>query len=168
MKRSTVERSMPIIILDIECIENNIIKELGVYKDGKIKGYSFLCPKKFKATKQSLWLSRNLHGINWKSGNLPYTELKSILNQLKTPETEFFAKGLEKCKILSNLLQQSVDDLEELGCPKVQFLVFRNNDGTFDEICNSYPCRHSKSLHCAQRKAFAYGQWTEKYFLNDV
>ena len=38
---------MSLIILDIECIENNIVKELGVYKDGQTGGYSFLPPKKF-------------------------------------------------------------------------------------------------------------------------
>ena len=39
---------MSLVVLDIESIENNIVKELGVYKDGKTEGYSFLPPKKFK------------------------------------------------------------------------------------------------------------------------
>ena len=36
---------MSLVVLDIECIENNIMKELGVYKDGQTVGYSFLPPK---------------------------------------------------------------------------------------------------------------------------
>ena len=41
---------MILVVLDIECFENNIVKELGVYKDGQTVGYSFLPPKKFKPT----------------------------------------------------------------------------------------------------------------------
>ena len=48
----TVNR-MSLVVLDIECIESNIVKELGVYKDGQTLGYSFLPPKKFKPTSQS-------------------------------------------------------------------------------------------------------------------
>ena len=46
---------MSLVFLDIECIENNIVKELGLYKDGQAVGYSFLPPQNFKATSQSSW-----------------------------------------------------------------------------------------------------------------
>ena len=46
---------MRFVVLDFECIENNIIKELRVYKDGKTVGYSFFPPKNFKPTSQSSW-----------------------------------------------------------------------------------------------------------------
>ena len=36
---------MSLVVLDIECIESKIVKELGVYKDGQTEGYSFLPPK---------------------------------------------------------------------------------------------------------------------------
>ena len=36
-----------LVVLDIECFENNMVKELGGYKDGQTLGYSFLPPKKF-------------------------------------------------------------------------------------------------------------------------
>ena len=65
-----------LVVLDNECIENNIVKELRVYKDGKTVGYSFLVPKKFKPTSQSCWFTKNLQGINWSSGFENYTELE--------------------------------------------------------------------------------------------
>ena len=37
---------MSLAVLDIECIENHIVKVLEVYKDGQTVGYSFL-PLKF-------------------------------------------------------------------------------------------------------------------------
>ena len=57
----TVNR-MSLVVLDIECIENNI--ELGVNKNGQTVGYSFIPPKKFKPISQSSWCTKHLHGIN--------------------------------------------------------------------------------------------------------
>ena len=97
---------MSLVVLDIECIENKMVKELGVYQNGQTVGYSFLPSKKFKATSQSAWCTKHLNGINWNSGREKYTEFEKILKKLKAPETEFFAKGYEKCKILSEILKQ--------------------------------------------------------------
>ena len=119
---------MSLVVLDIECIESNIVKELGVYKDGQTEGYSFLPPKKFKPTSQSFWCTQHLHGINWSSGYEKYTELEKILKNLEATDTEFFAKGYEKWR------------------------------------CSNYPFRHAKTLHCAEKKAFAYGTWTRCFF----
>ena len=33
---------MSLVVLDIECIETKIVKELGFYKNGQTVGYSFL------------------------------------------------------------------------------------------------------------------------------
>ena len=51
LKQKTPEKSvnrMSLVVLDIECIESNIVKELRVYKDGQTEGYSFLPPKKIQ------------------------------------------------------------------------------------------------------------------------
>ena len=85
------------VVLDFECVENKIVKELGIYKNGKTVGYCFLPPKKFKATSQSAWCTKHLHVINWSIGHKKYTELENTVNELKAPEKEFFADGCEKC-----------------------------------------------------------------------
>ena len=51
-------------VLDMESIENKIVKEMSVYKDKQIVGYSFLTPKKLKPTSQSTYFSKHLHGIS--------------------------------------------------------------------------------------------------------
>ena len=40
---------MILVILEIECIENKIVKELGVYKIGQTVGYFFLPSKKVQS-----------------------------------------------------------------------------------------------------------------------
>ena len=109
---------MSLVVFDIECLEGKIVKELGVFKDGIVLGYSFLPPKDYKPTFQAKWNTKNLHGINWNNGKLEYTELSSIIHQHCSPTTEYFAKGLEKCNLLSNYLCKDVENLDDLGCPK--------------------------------------------------
>ena len=139
---------MSLVVLDIECIENKIVEELHYYK--------------FKASSQSAWCTKHLHRINWNSGHEKYTELQKILKKLKAPETEFFAKGYEKCKILSEILETKVTNLDDYARQKVQNLIFKDEE--YDWTCSNYPFRHANTLHCAERKAFAYGTWTRCFF----
>ena len=67
---------------------------------------------------------------------------------------EVFAKGLEKCRLLTNLLGRNVEILDDYGCPKYQDV---KTDSLW--ICSSYPFRHKTRLHCAERKAKVYGDW---------
>ena len=41
---------MSLIVLDIELAEKNVVKELGVYIDGQVFGYSFKPPKNYQPT----------------------------------------------------------------------------------------------------------------------
>ena len=70
--------------------------------------------------------------------------------------TEVFAKGLEKCRLLTSLLGHNVENLDDYGCPKNQDLVER--DSLWN--CSSYPFRNETKLHCAERKAKVHGDWT--------
>ena len=88
--------------------------------------------------------------------------LKKILKKLKAPETEFFAKGYEKFKTLSEIWETKVTNLDDYACPKVQNLIFKDEE--YDRRCSNYPFRHANTLHCAERKAFAYGTWTRCFF----
>ena len=121
---------MSLVVLDFECFENKIMKELGVYKNGQTVGYSFLPPREFKATSQSVWCTKHLHGISWSSDQEKYTELEKVLKKLKAPETEFFAEGYEKRKILSEICEIKVTNFDDYACPNVQNLIFK------DEECN--------------------------------
>ena len=154
---------MPLVVLDIECLEGKIIKELGIFKDGIVLGYSFLPPKDYKPTFQAKWNTKNMHGINWNHGKLDYSELAFIIHQHCSPTTEYFAKGLEKCKILSPYLCKDVENLDDLGCPKASKLLEYKD---VEWNCSNYPYRHKKTLHCAEKKAYVYGIWTLNFFDN--
>ena len=150
---------MSLIVLDIELTEKNIIKKLGHFIDGSLQGLSFCPPKTFKSNKQTSWNTKLLHGIAWSSGKLDYDKLFAIFYDIKVMNAEVFAKGLENCRLLSNLLGRKVESLYDYGCPKNQDLV--KTDSSW--ICSSYLFRHKRRLHCAERKAKVYGEWAMRH-----
>ena len=151
--------SMSCIVLDIELTEKNIIKELGLFIQGSVQGFSFCPPKTFKPNKQTTWNTRHLHGIAWSSGKLDYEKLFAVFYDIKVMNAEVFAKALGKCRLLTSLLGQNVENLDDYSCPKIQDLV--KTDSLW--ICSSYPFRHKTKLHCAERKAKVYGNWTMQH-----
>ena len=150
---------MSLIVLDIELTEKNIIKELGLIIDGSRQGLSFCPPKSIKPNKQTCWNTEHLHGIAWSSGKLDYGKLFAIFYDMKVMNAEVFAKGLEKCRLLSRIHGQNVENLNDNGCPKIQDLV--KTDSSW--ICSSYHFRHKTRLHCAERKAKVYGEWAMQH-----
>ena len=150
---------MSCIVLDIELTEKNIIKELGIFIDESVQGCSFCPPNTFKPKKQTTWNTRHLHGIAWGSGKLEYEKLFAVFYDTKVMNAELFAKGLEKCRLLTSILGQNVENLDDYGCPKIQD-VFKT-DSLW--ICSSYLFRHKTRLHCAERKAKVYGEWAMQH-----
>ena len=68
---------------------------------------------------------------------------------------EVFAKGLEKCRLLTRFLGQNVENMDNYCCPKIQDFV--KTDSSW--ICSSYPFRHNTRRHCAERKTKVYEEW---------
>ena len=101
---------MSLVVLDIECIENKTVKELGVYKNRQTVGYSFLPTKKLRATSQSAWWTKHLHGNNWNSGHEKYTDLEKIMKKLKARETEFLQKVMKNVKFCQKFWQQRLQN----------------------------------------------------------
>ena len=154
--------SMFLIVLDIELTAKNVIKELGLFIDGSVQGFSFCPPKTFKPNKQTTWNTNHLHGIAWSSGKLESEKLFAVFYDIKVLNAEVFAKGFEKCRLLTRLLGQNVENLDDYGSPKFKDLVGKGKT-SISWICSSYPVRHKTRLHCAERKAKVYGDWAKQH-----
>ena len=150
---------MSLIVLDIKLTEKNTIKELGLFIDSSLQGFSFCPSKTFKPYKQTTWNTRHLHGIAWSSGKLDYEKLFAVFYEIKVTNAEVFAKGLEKCRLLTKLIRQNVENLDDHDCPKIQDLVKTDSSC----ICSSYPFRHKTRLQCAERKAKVNGEWAMRH-----
>ena len=77
---------------------------MGLFIDGYVQGFTSCPPKTFEPNKQTTWNTRHLHGIAWSSGKLDYGKLFAVFYNTKVMNAEVFAKGLEKCKLLTSFL----------------------------------------------------------------
>ena len=150
---------MSLIVLGIELTEKNIIKELGFFIDGSLQGFSFCLPNTFKPNEKTSWNTKHQHGIAWSSGKLDYEKLFAFFYDIKVMNAEVFANRLEKCRLLTKLLGQNIESLDDYGCRKTQDLVKKDSSW----ICFSYLFRHKTRLHCAERKAKIYGEWAMQH-----
>ena len=158
---------MTLIVIDIELTGKNIIKELGLFVDVCVQGFSFCPPKTFKPNKQTTWNTNHLHGIAWSSGKLEYEKLFAVFYDIKVMNAEVFAKGFEKCRLLTRLLGRNVENLDDYGCPENQNLV-REGKKNSSWICSSYRFRHKTRIHCAERKAKVYGDWAMQHLILQI
>ena len=88
----------------------------------------------------------------WSSGKLDYEKLFAVFYDIKVKNADVFSKGPEKCRLLTRLIGQNVETLDDYGCPKIQGLV--KTDSLW--IFSSYPFQHKTRLHCAEKKAKVY------------
>ena len=153
---------MSLIVLDIELTEKNLIKELGLFIEVSVQGFSLCPPKTFKPNNQTIWNTSHLHRIAWSSGELEYEKLFAVFYDIIVLNAEVFAKGFEKCRLLTRLLGQNVKNLDDYGCPKIRDLVGEGKAKS-SWICSSFPFRHKTRLHCADRKAKVYGDWAMQH-----
>ena len=124
---------MTCIVLAIEIAEKYIIKELGLFNDGSVLRFSFCPPKSFKPNKHTTWNRSHLHGIAWSSGKLAYDKLFDAFYDMKVMNAEVFAKGLEKCRLLTRFLGQNVEILDDMVAQKFKILLEREKQ----TVCGS-------------------------------
>ena len=114
---------MSCIVLATELTDKNLIKELGLFIDVSVQVFPFCPPKAFKPNKQTTWNTSHLHRVAWSSGKLDYDKIFAVFYNVKVMNAEVFAKGLENCRLLTRLLGQNVESLDNYGCPRNQNLV---------------------------------------------
>ena len=132
--------SMSCILLDIELAGENVIKESGVFIDGRFQGYSLFPPKNYKPQNKLLGHMKFASNCveQWTFG-LQWAFKHSSL----CCNGWILCKRNGKCKILGNLINEVVESLEDHGLSKVQDLV--------DEkiwICSGCSFRHKTTRHC--------------------
>ena len=159
------------VVVDIECFRYRnqewVVKEIAVSGD-YIDSISLQEPYPFDklpphTQKAFTWLSNNLHGMPWSSGQYPYKRLDLFVQSVKLryPNSLFFAKGFEKCVFLKSLFENEFHDLDDLGCPRIDQLKYKGVP------CMIYTKAHSLSSHCARKKVDVFGVWLRNYLFDN-
>ena len=73
---------------------------------------------------------------------------------LRNPGATFYAKGKEKADFLAQYLDRRVENLHDLGCPRVENLHYNK----ISNCCKHIPHYNSKN-HCALKKSKAFFDW---------
>ena len=144
--------------MDVELFAGDIVKELGFCCGTYHAGFLFKPPLDFDKCSQrekqtNMWLTQNLHQIAWEVGDYHYKDLTTVVATLKRPNCTYYAKGVQKCRLLTKLFNIPFKDLEDTFCPGIKELL------SVRATCESYHKQHAYSLHCAQRKAIMYHDW---------
>src|SRR5579859_4054433 len=101
-------------------------------EDGKMKMQTFHFQPPYsgkrqppKARQTNKWIKKNLHGLDWEDGHIPYPLWRCLVREVCRFEKEgIYAKGSEQVKLLNDVLaldvfkQLEVKDLDKEGCPK--------------------------------------------------
>ena len=135
-----------------------ILKELSITTADYSDSLIFLPPVSFNSLpkleqKAYSWLTNYLHGLHWDRGDYLYLNLNQIIQSvvLRNPEATFYAKGKEKADFLAQYLDRRVQNLDDLGCPRVENLHYNK----FSNCCKHIP-HYNSNNHCALKKSKAF------------
>ena len=122
------ERSVVLDVEGVRCRKNNfIVKELAITTSDYSDYLFFIPPASFNSLskceqKFNIWLTKNLHGIQWESGDYLHLNLNQIIQSfvLRNPNAVFYAKAKEKNDLLATFMDRKVENFDELGCPRIE------------------------------------------------
>jgi hypothetical protein len=59
------------------------------------------------------------HGCNWNDGDVPYSELETALHHEVSSPVAIYSFGPQKTNFISGLIDWTVIDITQLGCPEL-------------------------------------------------
>jgi hypothetical protein len=71
------------------------------------------------------------HGCNWNDGDIPYSELETVIHREASSAVAINCYGPQKTKFISELIQRTVIDIGQLGCPALEDMRLPGMSCTF-------------------------------------
>lgn len=138
-----------------------IVKEVSIVDLDTLAEHSFLfkppkdIPKDAGRSYSDVWLKKHHHHLEWSQGHIDYSMLEEVLTKYTKKFKFLFAKGVEKCVFLEDLLRKFVYDLELFGCPNLKKLALSVE-------CDKCPHHAGKRYVCAHLQTKGLSQWAIK------
>jgi hypothetical protein len=165
---------MAVGIVDFQChvsSDRNVFKELCIVRadaSASSSHWIFTSPKpttnlSSKQEKTNKWLAERFHGLSYNYGEVPYEEMKKILDVVTPCFDLLLVKGAEKCKTLNHILPYvKIYNIESLGCPPLRKLKSLTN-----EMC-LYHNLKNKNFICSKAQAISMVTWYRLQSQNGV
>ena len=135
------------LVLDIQGFKDEknqfIPKELATYDGEKIAHFVFKQPFALNLLspelhKQTLWLMKNHHCINWNAGYTPLHYFAAIVEKI-TKDVEFvYVKGKEKANYIRKYSAKPIIELDEqpVLAPSTPYCVFHSKSPSMCALSN--------------------------------
>lgn len=162
---------MEYIFLDMQGFKDNInefvLKEIYILSKNLrfhdiVKSYlEFSSLEKFQQL-ESIWLTKNYHGLDWNSGYISIDQARATMEPIVDGKIVLL-KGVEKIKWLKTIIPNSsyfCINIEDLGCNIKISNVFATR-----KICKKHNSEYSK-FHCAKENVWCIKKWFEKSNFN--
>ena len=159
------------IILDFQCFKDNnneyILKEVCVLEvDSGTLLMHHIAKSPFKRDfltqeklRESYWLTKHCHGLEWDQGDIWYHALEEKLRSCIAKRPVIYVKGAEKkeflrCNFITDHCTTNVIDINDIGCGSLSSI--NNLLST-----NAVRCRHHKTAHtrCALTNCITIRSW---------
>jgi len=99
------------------------------------------------------------HGCNWNDGDVLYSELESVVHREASSAVAIYLFGPQKTQFISGLIERTVIDITQLGCPPLANI-------SLPALSCTFAC-HDRSKHiCALRTAYSLAQWLNVHILS--
>jgi hypothetical protein len=103
------------VVVDYEPLRgaNNeaVIKELALVAKGVIQTLNFQAPYAIQPH------GSVENGLSWEDCHIPYRHLQTSIEEALAGFAHIYAYGVEKCRLLSDLIHSPVLNLEDFKCP---------------------------------------------------
>jgi hypothetical protein len=151
------------LYVDFQGFFNNedqiFIKEFAVYdaKTSKLRSCLFRPPFEWnllnsKAARSNRWCSRCCIRLGWNSGDVNYEKINEVVKDYTTNYYVLITKGEEKVKLLQDILDRGVLNLEDVQCPKIEDMP----------SSRLIPCIYHKNdsiARCAVKNVINMSEW---------
>lgn len=170
--RATGKRNVTApIIVDFQCFKNNdnefILKEVCVLEavSGTLLMHHIVKPPfdrdllTDEKLRESYWLTKHCHGLNWDQGDIHYNVLEDKLRSCISKRSTVYVKGDQKkefvrCTLITDFCTTNVIDVSDSGCGSIKSI--NNLLST-----NTVRCRHHKTIdtRCALSNCISLRSW---------
>ena len=135
-----------------------MVKDLATVDShsNRVSSYVFKRPYSWEDLSFNVRLNEAIdHGCNWNDVYVPYSDLENVVQCQASSAVVIYCFGSLKTEFISSLINRTVIDITQLGCPP-------NGDINLSAISCTFACHKSKHV-CALRTAYSVAQWLHFY-----
>jgi hypothetical protein len=133
------QSAMSLLVIDITFLEGRdcelVVKELAVLDShsNRVSSYVFKRPYSWEEVPAlSARINQTISLVcNWNDGDVLYSELETVLHREASSAVAIYCFGPQKTQYIIGLMDRTVIDITQLGCPPLSDIILQGISCTF-------------------------------------